>query len=72
MPSIVTLTVISICGVCTKISEHLFYFSDGLHLKILHLAIGGVCFLIVLITIYVMETELVNFTIGIINKRKIS
>ncbi|KAJ8308955.1 hypothetical protein KUTeg_013829 [Tegillarca granosa] len=61
VPSPLVVTSLVISFIVTSISEMFFCCSYGAVYRLLHIAVGGLCLLVVLVTIFVSEKDLINF-----------
>lgn len=61
LPSPLLILALLVSAVVTALSEFAFCCSRGWLFRLIHVAVGGVCLCFVLVTVYVTETQLVQF-----------
>jgi oligosaccharide translocation protein RFT1 len=70
IPTRKTLVAILVSGVLCQVSEILIFSAENFQTVLVHLAIGGLCFLVTILVVLLDEPHLKNFVSRIIFKRK--
>lgn len=61
LPSPLLILVLLVSAVITALSETVFCCDHGWVFRLVHIAVGGVCLCVVLVTVYFTETRLIEF-----------